>query len=69
MRFDGNSTIASILVGMQVNGFAMDYPETRNDKVRAITLDDANRVAKRLFKPENLHFTVVGQPVGVSESN
>ena len=69
LRFDGNSTIASILVGMQVNGFAMDYPKTRNDKVRAITLDDANRVAKRLFKPENLHFTVVGQPVGVSESN
>jgi zinc protease len=37
--------------------------------VRAITTDQANRVAKRFFKPENLHFTVVGQPVGVSASN
>lgn len=69
LRFDGNGTIASILVGMQVNGFAIDYPKTRNDQVRAITSDQANRVAKRLFKPENLHFTVVGQPVGVSAAN
>jgi zinc protease len=65
LRFDGNGTIASILVGMQVNGFPIDYPKTRNDRLRAITLDDVNRVAKRLFKPENLHFTVVGQPVGL----
>ena len=67
LRFDGNSTIASILVGMQVNGFPIDYPKTRNDKLRAITLDDVNRVAKRLFKPEDLHFTVVGQPVGIND--
>ena len=65
LRFDGNGTIASILVGMQVNGFPIDYPQTRNDKLGAITLGDVNRVAKRLFKPENLHFTVVGQPVGL----
>jgi zinc protease len=63
LRFDGNSTIAAILVGMQVNGFPIDYPKTRNDKLRAITLADVNRVAKRLFKPEDLHFTIVGQPV------
>lgn len=67
LRFDGNSTIASILVGMQVNGFPIDYPKTRNDKLRAITLDDVNRVAKRLFQPEDLHFTVVGQPVGIND--
>lgn len=67
LRFDGNSTIASILVGMQINEFAIDYPKTRNDRLRAITLDDVNRVAKRLFKPEDLHFTVVGQPVGIKD--
>lgn len=67
LRFDGNSTIASILVGMQINGFTIDYPKTRNDRLRSITLDDVNRVAKRLFKPEDLHFTVVGQPVGIKD--
>lgn len=69
LRFDGNGTIASILVGMQVNGFAIDYPKTRNAAVAAITLKDVNRVAKALFKPENLHFTVVGSPDGLTSTN
>ncbi len=69
LRFDGNGTIASILVGMQRNGFSIDYPKTRNDLIRAITLDDVNRVAKQLFKPENLHFVVVGEPVGLASTD
>lgn len=65
LRFDGNDTIASILVGMQDLGLAPDYPKTRNERVEAVTLDDIKRVAARLIKPEDLHFIVVGQPTGV----
>lgn len=65
LRFDGNDTIASILVGMQDLGLAPDYPQTRNAKVEAVTLEDVKRVAARLIKPEDLHFIVVGQPTGV----
>lgn len=62
LRWDGNGSIASILVGMQINGFAIDYPKTRNDLVRALTLDDVNRVAQRLLQPDQVQITVVGQP-------
>lgn len=65
LRFDGNARIAEILVGMQMQGFPPDYPLTRNDRVRAITLADANRVAARLFDPARLTFVVVGQPEGL----
>jgi zinc protease len=65
LRFDGNGAIASILVGMQINGFDVHYPKTRNDKVRAITLADANRVARRLFQPNALKITAVGMPTGL----
>ncbi len=65
LRFDGNGQIASILVGMQMLGLPADYPKTRNDKVNAVTMADISRVAKRLLKPENLSFVVVGEPVGV----
>ncbi|MDB5660944.1 MAG: insulinase family protein [Cypionkella sp.] len=65
LRFDGNDTIASILVGMQDLGLSPDYPKTRNAKVEAVTLEDVKRVAARLIKPDDLHFTVVGQPTGV----
>ncbi|PIE16622.1 MAG: peptidase M16 [Rhodobacterales bacterium] len=69
LRFDGNAQIAKILVGMQMNGFAIDYIATRNDKVNAVTQADIARVAKRLVRPENLRFVVVGQPEGVESSD
>jgi len=68
LRFDGNSPIANILVGMQMLGLPTDYIATRNDKVEAVTLDDVKRVAAELLDPENLHFVVVGQPEGLEAS-
>ncbi|WP_099827740.1 M16 family metallopeptidase [Oceaniglobus indicus] len=65
LRFDGNSTIASQMVGMQMEDLPIDYIATRNDKVNAVTLEEANRVAKRIYRPEDLHFVVVGQPDGL----
>jgi zinc protease len=43
----------------------VDYIDTRNDKVNAVTLEDISRVADRVLQPENLHFVVVGQPEGL----
>ena len=65
LRFDGNGRIANILVGMQMDDLPIDYVATRNDKVRAITLEDIKRVASRVIKPEALRFVVVGQPEGL----
>ncbi|MFP7672108.1 M16 family metallopeptidase [Marivita sp. S0852] len=65
LRFDGNGRIANILVGMQMDELPVDYVNTRNDKVAAITLEDIERAAARVLQPEALHFVVVGQPDGV----
>lgn len=65
LRFDGNGPIASILVGMQMDAMPIDYVTTRNAKIEAVTMEDIKRVAARLFKPEALHFVVVGQPEGM----
>lgn len=69
LRFDGNGTIAGIMVGMQFQDLPIDYIATRNDKVNAVTMDDVKRVAKRLLRPDDLHFIVVGKPEGLDESN
>ncbi len=69
LRFDGNGPIARILVGMQMDGLPIDYIETRNDMIDAVTLEDVNRVAARIYRPEDLHFVVVGQPDGVGATN
>lgn len=65
LRFDGNGPIASILVGMQMDAMPIDYVTTRNAKIEAVTAEDLKRVAARLFKPDDLHFVVVGQPQGM----
>ena len=69
LRFDGNGPIARILVGMQMDGLPIDYIATRNDKVMAVTLGDIARVTERIYRPEDLHFVVVGQPAGVEATN
>ncbi len=68
LRFDGNSRIASILVGMQLDDLPIDYVATRNDKINAVTLEDVNRVARRLLQPDKLHFVVVGRPQGLAST-
>ena len=65
LRFDGNSEIADIMVGMQITGLPSDYVVNRNDYIEAVTLEDVNRVAAELLKPDELHFVVVGKPEGL----
>lgn len=65
LRFDGNSQIARVLSGFQAQGYPADYAATRNDRVSAVTLEDARRAAARLFRPDALHFVVVGSPEGL----
>jgi zinc protease len=69
MRFDGNSQIAGIMAAMQSDGMPIDYINTRNERVMAVTVDDIRRVAARLVDPSALRFVVVGQPEGLTASN
>lgn len=68
LRFDGNGTIARIMVGMQMIGLPIDYIPTRNERVEAVTHEDVKRVAAELLDPEGLHFVVVGQPEGLEST-
>lgn len=65
LRFDGNATIARILVGMQAEGLSTEYITNRNDMVMAVTVEDVQRMAAELLDVEALHFVVVGQPEGL----
>lgn len=69
LRFEGNGSIASIMVGMQADNMPIDYIATRNDKVAAVSLEDARRVAAELYDPDRLTFLVVGQPAGLETGN
>ena len=53
------------LLSIQIQDLPPDFPEFRNDLFRAVTLEDAKRVAQRLYS-ESLRFGVVGQPTEFS---
>lgn len=68
LRFDGNAEIAKIMVGMQMIELSPDYVVNRNDFIEAVTLEDVNRVAAELLRPDDLHFVVVGKPEGLEST-
>lgn len=69
LRFTSSSAIADMLVGMQEDGLGIDYIDKRNGYIDAVTLDDATRVAKRLYQPDKLTFVIAGKPEGVTTGN
>jgi zinc protease len=65
LRFDTSTKIASQLVQIQLDDLGIDYMDRRNGLVEAVSLDEVNRVAKRLLGEGKLLVTMVGRPVGV----
>lgn len=65
LDLDSNVKIAGVVHGYQAAGRDIDYVNRRNDLIRAVTLEDVNRVIRRLFNPDDYTFVVVGQPEGL----
>lgn len=65
LQFTDSRRIANTMIAMQRNGRPIDWLDGRSDRLRAITRDDAARMARRLLKPEALSVTVAGRPVGL----
>lgn len=69
LRFNSTGSIASILTAMQLDRLGVDFLDRRNGYIEAVTLDDVNRIAKKLFRPDRLLMVVVGDPKGVASTN
>ena len=65
LRFDTSTKIASQLVHLQNEGFAVDYLDRRNDEIAAVMLADARRVSETLFAGKKLLVTLAGRPEGL----
>ena len=67
LSLDTSSKIAAQLTQIQLDKLGIDYMQRRSAMIDAVTLDDAKRVAKRLFGGGRL-VTVVGRPKGLVSS-
>ena len=67
LRFSSSGRIASILMSTQLDNLGIDYITRRNQIMAAVTLAEANRVAKGQFDPDRLTVVVVGKPEGIAK--
>jgi zinc protease len=65
LRFGTSKSAASQLVGIQRYGLGMNYIDRRNSYIDAISIQQVNRVAKRLLQTDNLFWVIVGKPEGL----
>ena len=67
LTLDSSGKIAAQLTQIQLDNLGIDYIQRRGAMIDAITIDDAKRVAKRLYGGGML-VTVAGKPKGVTSS-
>src|SRR3546814_5401076 len=66
LRFDSTSSIADVLVAVQLEALGIGYIDDRPRLIGAVTAEDVRRVAERVLDPDSLTFVIVGQPEGVT---
>ena len=65
LSLDTSSKIAAQLTQIQIDDLGADYIQRRNSLIDAVTIEDAKRVAKRLYGG-GLLVTVAGRPKGLT---
>jgi zinc protease len=65
LSLDTSAKIAAQLTQIQLDDLGIDYVTRRSAMIDAVTLDDAKRVAKRLYGGGML-VTVAGRPKGLT---
>lgn len=66
LRLTSSGEIAGILVGMQLDNLGIDYLDQRNALIEAVTVDEANRIAREMLDPAKLTFVIAGRPEGIA---
>lgn len=57
---------ASVLMSLQESNLPIDYLDRREALFQAVTLEDMKRVARRIYRPDELAVVVVGMPKDVA---
>ena len=69
LSLDNNSNYTRFLNTMQRFDLGKDYLQTRNDKIRAVTIEQVNALAKDMFDPSRWLVVIVGEPEKLQSGN
>lgn len=65
LSLSSTDNIAEMVIGLREDDLPIDYLDHFADYMRAVTIDDVQRVAKRVLKPEAMTTVLVGKPSGI----
>jgi zinc protease len=68
LRFGSSSSIAAMLVSIQMDNLGINYINQRNKLIEDVNLNTVNRIAKTLIRPNSLNIVVVGKPKGLKST-
>jgi zinc protease len=68
LRFGSSSSIAAMLVSIQMDNLGINYMNHRNKLIEGVGINTVNRIAKTLIRPDRLNIVVVGKPKGVEST-
>ncbi|MFM7344207.1 MAG: M16 family metallopeptidase [Tagaea sp.] len=66
LQLDRSDRIARLLVNARLDGRGLDWFEERAKRIEAVTLEQANALARRLFDPARLLVVLAGEPQGIA---
>ena len=69
LNFSSTGKIAASLLAYQLDDLDINFINNRNKFIAAITLEQINKLAKSLLKPEELTFVIVGNPRAMTQRN
>lgn len=68
IRFETTAAVAGGLANVEIFRLASNYFDTYRAKVRAVTAEDVQRVAREHLDPTRIQIVVVGDPAKITES-
>ncbi|MEM7617812.1 MAG: pitrilysin family protein [Pseudomonadota bacterium] len=68
LSLTNNSSIASILLSLQLSDKPIDYLDKYRTKLNEVTAEDVKRLAETLFTTENMLTIMVGQPQDIENT-
>lgn len=63
LGFTSTNQISDVLLSYQQDNLPLDYINNRNEKIRQVTVDQVNQLAKKMIRPDQLTFVIVGKPI------
>lgn len=65
LSLSSTDNIAGMMLSMQLQDLPIDYLDNYADNINAVTVDDIQRVAVRILKPETMTTVMVGNPADI----